>query len=96
MAAHWGTFNKPWNYREVLSTLERIMRDYGLRIDEVANDGDYIVIGDRGNLVVQSTGVPQSNGSTWVAITAFSSDSAEAERARNEIRAKIVALVHID
>ena len=96
MAAHWGTFTKPWNYREVLSTLEGIMNGYGLRIDDRAGDGDYIVIGDRGDLVVQSTGVPQSDGSTWVAITAFANDSAEAEKARNEIREKIVQLVHFD
>lgn len=96
MAAHWGTFTKPWNYREVLSTLEDVMSDYGLRIDDRANDGDYIVIGDRGDLVVQSTAVPQSDGSTWVAITAFASDSAEAAKARSEIREKIVRLVHFD
>lgn len=96
MEAHWGTFTKPWTYREVLGTLEQYMREYGLRIDDAAGDGDYVVIGDRGNLVVQSTGVPQSDGSTWVAITASSSDSAEAEQARNKIREQIVRVVHID
>lgn len=30
MAAHWGTFTKPRNYREVLSTLGDIMSQYGL------------------------------------------------------------------
>jgi hypothetical protein len=96
MSAHWGTFTKEWNYRECLSAASNAVTDYSLKLYDEAGDGDYIVIGARNDLVVQVTCVPQGERRTWLAVTAWSPNSATAEQARNTIREKIVRLVHID
>jgi len=95
-AVHWGTFDKPMDFHEVLSIGENAMTRRGMKIWDTASDGDYIVIGSMGDLVVQVTTVPQGGSPTWVAVTAFSTDSAEAEQARNDIRTTIVNTVNFD
>ncbi|MBP2325709.1 hypothetical protein JOF56_006094 [Kibdelosporangium banguiense] len=97
MAAHWGTFNKNYDHRTCLSMSSTAVSDYALQIYDNAWDGDYIVIGGgRGDLVVQVTCVPQGGNNTWIAVTAWASDSGAAEQARNTIREQIVRMVNID
>jgi hypothetical protein len=95
-AAHWGTFTKPMDFHEILSIGENAMKSRGMQIWDTSNDGDYIVIGGKGDLIVQVTTVPQGGNPVWVAVTAFSTDSAEAEQARNGIRTTIVNTVNFD
>ncbi len=96
VAAHWGTFRKPFGWREVTGIAEKAMSDYGCTIWDNSADGDYLVIGNQGEMVVQAVCVPEGAQQTWVAITASSADGSQAEKARNDIRAKIVATVHFD
>jgi hypothetical protein len=95
-AAHWGTFTKPMDFREILSIGENAMKSRGMQIWDTSSDGDYVVIGGRGDLIVQVTTVPQGGNPTWVIVTAFSTDSSEAEQARNDIRTTIVNTVNFD
>ncbi len=95
-AAHWGSFNKFMDFHQILIIGENAMKSRGMQIWDTSSNGDYVVIGNRGDLIVQVTTVPQAGNPTWVVVTAFSTDSSEAEQARNDIRTTIVNTVNID
>jgi hypothetical protein len=63
-----------------------------------ADDGNYTVIGGPpdGSVLAQVTCVPQSGGSSWVIVTAYSDNDSLAETTRNNVRSDIVAEVLID
>lgn len=95
MFVHWGTFTKPNGLNTCLSFADDSMRKEGYQIWETAGDGDYMLIGGNGNVIVNVTCVPQ-NGNTWLSVSAYSTDSRTAESARNKVRESIVRMVRID
>ncbi|MBF6174079.1 hypothetical protein [Nocardia blacklockiae] len=95
MFAHWGTFTKPNSLNVCLNFAGDSLRQHGYQIWETVDDGDYMVIGGRDNVIVNVTCVPQ-RGNTWVSVSAYSPDSGSAESARNSVRETIVRLQLID
>ncbi|MFI2432162.1 hypothetical protein [Streptomyces sp. NPDC018693] len=61
----------------------------------MAGDGDYQVIGGKGDVIATVVCVPQ-RGNLWVTVSAYSNDSGLAERTRNDIRSHIVSAVRFD
>ena len=96
MFAHWGTFNKNQGVQQCLMLAEQAMDGRGYQVWDIQNDGDYMVIGGNNDVIVNVTGVPQQPGHSWVAVSAYSSDSSIAELARNGVREYIVSHVIID
>ncbi|MER6148290.1 hypothetical protein [Streptomyces hirsutus] len=95
MFAHWGTFTKPASLNVGLRFAEDAMRRHGLDVWDLANDGDYQVIGGTGDVIATVVCVPQS-GNLWMTVSAYSTDSGLAERTRNDVRADIVNAVLFD
>ncbi|MDX2598410.1 hypothetical protein PV343_40170 [Streptomyces sp. WI03-4A] len=71
------------------------MRRHGLEVWDLADDGDYQVMGGTGDVIATVVCVPQS-GNLWMTVSAYSPDSGLAERTRNDVRADIVNAVVFD
>jgi hypothetical protein len=95
MNAQWGTFTKPYKLNTCLTFASDAMQKQGYQIWDTAGDGDYMVIGGTGDVIVNVTCVPQQ-GNTWIAVSAYSTDPSAAENARNTVRQTIVEKVLID
>jgi hypothetical protein len=84
-AAHWSTFNKQANACAChLFARDALMRE-GLTILE---DSGSVLIADNNQVIAQIACKP--DGQNQIFVSAFSSDSATAERIRNNVRARIV------
>jgi hypothetical protein len=94
MNAQWGSFTKPNSWGTCLSFGQDSFRRRGYEIFG-QGDGDYMIVGRRGEVIVQVTAVPQQ-GNTWVSVSAFSPDAGAAEQARNTVREDIVRTQIID
>ncbi|MFF8770500.1 hypothetical protein [Kitasatospora sp. NPDC015120] len=95
MYAHWGTFTKDDTLSDCLGLARSALLRQGFQIWDGAADGDYQVIGGTADVIATVVCVPQS-GNTWLSVSAYSTDSALAERTRNEVRSFIVESVRID
>jgi hypothetical protein len=94
MNAQWGTFTKPHAWGTCLSFAQDSFRKHGYEVFG-QGDGDYMIVGRNGNVIVQVTSVPQS-GNSWVCVSAFSPDAGAAGQARDTIRTDIVRSQTID
>ncbi|MEV6399427.1 hypothetical protein AB0M39_32345 [Streptomyces sp. NPDC051907] len=71
------------------------MRRNNLELWDLANDGDYQVIGGKGDVIATVVCVPQS-GPLWITVSAYSNDAGLAASTRNAVKAHIVNTVLID
>jgi hypothetical protein len=92
-AGHWGTFTKNASLNDSLRFASDALRSKGYKLDETHG---YIRIGETPQVIVQVACIPLPDGRTSVTVSAYSSDSATAEKARNTIREYIVKVVKID
>ncbi|MFD9594461.1 hypothetical protein OG618_32700 [Kitasatospora sp. NBC_01246] len=95
MFAHWGTFTKNDTLGDCLGVAQSALQRQGFQVWDLAGDGDYQVIGGNSAVIANIVCVPQS-GNIWITVSAYSTDSALAERTRNDVRTYIVNSVRID
>ncbi|MER6397325.1 MULTISPECIES: hypothetical protein [unclassified Kitasatospora] len=95
MFAHWGTFTKNDTLGDCLGVAQSALQRQGFQVWDLAGDGDYQVIGGNSAVIAHIVCVPQS-GNIWITVSAYSTDSALAERTRNDVRTYIVNSVRID
>ena len=91
--AHWGSFNKVGRAQTCLGMAENSMRQEHVEIWE---NGGFVRIGGNDQVIVEVACIPTGSGNNEVVVSAFSSDSATAERARNAVRQHIVDAVCFD
>ncbi|MFI6447157.1 hypothetical protein [Kitasatospora sp. NPDC050543] len=96
MYAHWGVFTKNDTLVDCLGLAQTALEERGFRIWDPANGGGYQVIGGIDAVIATIVCVPQSPQQTWLTVSAYSDDSALAERTRNEVRTFIVDSIRID
>lgn len=91
-----GTFSKNADVNTCLSFAKDSFARRGFKT-LLAGD-PYTVIGGAadGSVLIQVTCVPQSAGTSWVIVTAYSDNGSLAETARNNTRSDIEAEVLID
>lgn len=91
--SHWGTFRKVATLNTCISCALSAVSRQGYQV--FLKDNNTVIAGNN-QVVVQVSCSPQRDGTTWVVVTAHSSDSATAESARNTVRQKIVNCGAID
>jgi hypothetical protein len=92
-AWHVGTFSKNGSPAACIGFAKGALARENLKI--LHQDGKAILAGNA-NVLVEVACFPQSAGTTWIRVSAFSSNSATAELARNAVRETIVKTVRID
>jgi hypothetical protein len=84
---HLGSFSKSSTVEFCLISAKAAMGVQGLAI---LNGDNHTILGGNDDVIVQVSCSSNSDGSTWVVVTAFSNNSSTAEGARNSIRQYIV------
>ena len=88
---HWSTFNKQASQCACHLFALDAMRSEGL--NQVFEDTGTIILAGNNQVIAEIVCLP---GNRQIRLSAFSSDSATAERVRNNVRAKIVNSVLFD
>ena len=84
-AVHWSTFDKQASRCACHLFAKDALRAEGL--DQILEDTGTIILAANNQVVAEAVCLP---GDHQVRLSAFSSDSAAAERVRNDVRARIV------
>ena len=92
-AWHVGTFTKNNTPAACIGFAKGALARENLKI--LHQDGKAI-LGGNANVLVEVACFAQNAGTTWIRVSAFSSNSATAELARNTVRETIVKTVRID
>ncbi len=90
-AVHWTTFNKQASQCACHLFALGAMRGEGL--NQVFEDTGTVILAGNDRVIAETVCLP---GNRQIRLSAFSSDSATAERVRNNVRAKIVGSVLLD
>jgi hypothetical protein len=86
-ACHFGSFTMQSSPRRCLNLAEEVMANKNYTIYE---KGGFVRLGGNAAVIVEVACAPTGDGNrTSVTVSAFSSDSTTAERARNDVRAYI-------
>lgn len=88
---HWSTFDKQASQCACHLFALDAMRSEGL--NQVFEDTGTIILAGNNQVIVETVCLP---GNRQIRLSAYSSDSATAERVRNNVRAKIVKSVLFD
>jgi hypothetical protein len=97
--SHWGTFVKAigsapdsTSVQVCLEIAEIALRRFSLEVFDRAEAGDFAVAGRTpdAEVIVQVVCVPLEGIETWIIVSAYSNNSASAERLRNLVREFIV------
>ena len=95
MFVHWSQLRKPYGLNPCLGFARDALTRQGYTLADNASDGDYVVIGGNGDVVVHVVVVPEGDAS-WVGVSSYSANDAAALAARKNVRDFIERVVLID
>jgi hypothetical protein len=96
MNGQWGTFKRRGTVHDLLAEAEQAMQAQGYQVFNSLANRNSMIIGGRGDVLVQATSMSDGPGGTFNIVSAFSEDPGAAEQARNSIRDAMRDVVIID
>jgi hypothetical protein len=96
MNGQWGTFTRRGSVHDLLAEAEQAMHAQGYQVFNSLANRNSMIIGGRGDVLVQATSMSAGQGETFNIVSAFSEDPGAAEQARNSIRDAMRDVVIID